>query len=84
MKYELVSQVLKLSIYRLNYLDFHFAYYHCNVTTALELQLLSSKIYHHKVCLKCENSVRPARLVSKNYFFANVCVCVCLHVCVHP
>ena len=41
---------------RLNYLGYYFVYYHCNVTTVLELhfsQLLASKAYF-KVFLKCK------------------------------
>ena len=49
------GKVIKI-FYKLNYLDFHFVQYHCNVTTVLELhfsRLLSSKAYF-KVCLKCD------------------------------
>ena len=43
-------------LYRLNYLGISFVYYHCKVTTILELhfcQLLSSKAYF-KVCFEVQ------------------------------
>ena len=46
-------------LYRLNYSDFYFVYYHCNVTTVLKLHfsgLLPSKAYF-KVYFQCEKSV---------------------------
>ena len=51
-------KVLKL-LYRLNYLDFYFVYYHCSFTPVLELHSVGFcqvKIYF-KMCFEVQNSV---------------------------
>ena len=48
-------------LYRLNYSGFYFVYYHCNVTTVLEVhfsRLLSSKAYF-KVCFEVQKIRSP-------------------------
>ena len=55
-------EILKI-LYRLNYLGFHFVYYHCNVATVLELhfsRLLPSKGYF-KVCFEVSVAIFARR-----------------------
>ena len=49
-------------LYRLNYSDFYFVYYHCNVTTVLKLHSVS--FCQAKLTLRCIFSVNFGR-----YFF---------------
>ena len=59
-------------LYRLNYLGFYFVYYHCNVTTVLELhfcRVLPSKVYAKQKHLGCKKGDANQKQQSSDYIY---------------